>query len=468
MPAGGRLADLLRNAVLICAGREQADAAHAKARADAQQARVDADKAAQTRATLDAERAAWLVKWAPVAAALGLPGEASAEDGRQALELWNAIEQDMGKWRDAEERVAQMSLSIDGFVSAAADLAHRLAPELADADPHDAVRTFAARLAATRAAAAEHARKTKERADINERVARAAAAHDAAEATLDGLRRLANAADDAGLQAAIARAAEHAALSRQITERENELAREDRSLADLAVDADGIDLDSLPGRLAEIEERLRAIADENAACAAQLTELRAALRAMEQGRDAAGAAQDMQNALVEIDDIAARYVRLRIAHTLLRAGIDRFRRQQQGPLLGRAGALFARLTEGRYHRLSVDEGDDGKMTLVAVRPDGSECPANRLSEGSRDQLYLALRLAAIESYATRAEPLPFIADDLLVNFDDRRAQAALRVLAEFASVTQTILFTHHAHIFAMAEPAFASLHRLPESGLVAA
>jgi uncharacterized protein YhaN len=116
----------------------------------------------------------------------------------------------------------------------------------------------------------------------------------------------------------------------------------------------------------------------------------------------------------------------------------------------------------------VEEAENGQLFIVALRPDGSDCPADRLSEGTRDQLYLALRLAAIESYAARAEPLPFIADDLLVNFDDRRARAALRVLAEFGAVTQTILFTHHHHIVELADPATASLHRLPDAGVLAA
>jgi len=180
---------------------------------------------------------------------------------------------------------------------------------------------------------------------------------------------------------------------------------------------------------------------------------------MEAGRDAAGAAQDMHTTLADIDDIVGRYVPLRMAHILLRAGIDRFRRQQQDPLLSRAGHIFARLTEGRYDRLGVDE-DDGKLLIKACRPDGSECLADRLSEGTLDQLYLALRLAAIESYARSTEPLPFIADDLLVNFDDRRAAAAMRVLAEFGRVTQVILFTHHGHIANMAEASVASVHTL--------
>ena len=48
-----------------------------------------------------------------------------------------------------------------------------------------------------------------------------------------------------------------------------------------------------------------------------------------------------------------------------------------------------------------------------------------MSEGTRDQLYLALRLAYLEDYATRAEPAPFIGDDLFATFDDRRTENGL-------------------------------------------
>jgi uncharacterized protein YhaN len=445
--AGGRLADLLRDAGLICAGRERADKARADAHTRLEAARAAADKAARVLAKLADELVAWRGGWAGVTADLGLPAGASAEDGKLALELWTDIDKAAAKWREAEDRIAEMTTAIEGFAALAATVTRRLSPDLADSDVHDAVRALAARLAETRLVAAERARKLKERQTAQAAVAKASAAHAAAQATLDGLRALAGAADEAALQAAIVRAGEYATLSRQIAERDGELAREDRAVAELRADADGADLDALPGRLGAIDDRLRAIADETAAHAGQLAQVRAALQDMERGHDAAGAAQDMQNALADIDEIAGRYVRLRLAHTLLRAGIDRFRRQQQGPLLGRAGTLFERLTEGRYNRLSVDEQDDGKLVIVALRPDGSHCPADRLSEGTRDQLYLALRLAAIESYAARA---------------------ALRVLAEFGAVTQTILFTHHAHIADLADPAAASLHSLPDAGVLAA
>ena len=74
-----------------------------------------------------------------------------------------------------------------------------------------------------------------------------------------------------------------------------------------------------------------------------------------------------------------------------------------------------------------------------------------LSEGTRDQLYMALRLASVEQrLASTAEPMPFIADDLFVNFDDARTRAGLRVLADLARRTQVLVFTHHAHLLELA------------------
>jgi uncharacterized protein YhaN len=114
----------------------------------------------------------------------------------------------------------------------------------------------------------------------------------------------------------------------------------------------------------------------------------------------------------------ARAAAERYARVLLRAGIERFRREQQGPLLHAAGGHLAGLTAGRYARLIADQDAAGRVVLIAERDDGTECPVKALSEGTRDQLYLVLRVAAVEAHAARAEPLPFVADDLLVHFDD--------------------------------------------------
>ena len=83
-----------------------------------------------------------------------------------------------------------------------------------------------------------------------------------------------------------------------------------------------------------------------------------------------------------------------------------------------------------------------------------------MSEGTRDQLFLSLRLALVQRYVRDAEPLPFIADDLLVNFDDERAGEALRVLHALSKETQVMLYTHHPHLLEVAAAT------LGEGGLV--
>jgi len=81
-----------------------------------------------------------------------------------------------------------------------------------------------------------------------------------------------------------------------------------------------------------------------------------------------------------------------------------------------------------------------------------------LSEGTQDQLFLALKLAMIknrmnERAAKRLEPLPVIFDDILVQFDDARAAAAFELLANLAKSTQVIYLTHHKHLEEIAKSA---------------
>ena len=89
--------------------------------------------------------------------------------------------------------------------------------------------------------------------------------------------------------------------------------------------------------------------------------------------------------------------------------------------------------------------------LAGLRPSGQPVQVDGMSAGTRDQLYLALRLASLEKYIHSAEPMPFIVDDILVDFDDQRSAAALQTLAELAEQTQVILFTHHARLVEQAQ-----------------
>lgn len=74
-----------------------------------------------------------------------------------------------------------------------------------------------------------------------------------------------------------------------------------------------------------------------------------------------------------------------------------------------------------------------------------------MSDGTADQLYLALRLASLEQFLEKNEPLPFVVDDILLRFDDDRAVGTLKVLSDLSEKTQVIFFTHHDHLIRLAE-----------------
>ena len=101
----------------------------------------------------------------------------------------------------------------------------------------------------------------------------------------------------------------------------------------------------------------------------------------------------------------------------------------------------------------MDYDDRDKLVIKGERA-GELVGVQGMSDGTQDQLYLALRLASIERYLEAKEPLPLILDDVLINFDDRRA-AALRTLAELGRKTQVIMFTHHLRLVELAQQELA-------------
>ena len=455
----GDLASLLRDATQRL--RQLDEAATGRIRATERVA-AGAHAASEAQRICDAAQQRvrdWEGEWVPVAGRLGLPPGADPSVATEVLATWSEIETGLDRWRGFQGRLRDMRGAIDEHDSATEALARRLGLLASTTLATELARRL---LSATRASAEQTRLQADRSAREKEKVGHARAEADA-EADLEALRWAVSTSDDAGLRAAIEAAADRARLGQRRDERDCALRglADGRTWAELTEEAAALALDGVPGRLEAINERLRALDGVAGERAGELVRVREQLRAMEAGNDVAGPTQLVQDSLAEIDDAADRYLRLRLAHALLRGGMDAYRRSQQGPLLKEAGTLFAALTGERYVRLEQDEGERGEPVIVAVRPDGSLCPATALSEGTTDQLFLALRLASIALEATGSEPMPFVADDLLVNFDDERAAAALRLLAEFGRTTQVILFTHHRHLLDLLQPDAASIHQLP-------
>ena len=107
--------------------------------------------------------------------------------------------------------------------------------------------------------------------------------------------------------------------------------------------------------------------------------------------------------------------------------------------------MFAAITGGKFAKVAADFDED-KTVLVGVRNNGKREGVDALSSGRRDQLFLALRLAAIESHVANQGPIPVVVDDIVINFDDAAASATFKVLADLSTKTQVLFFTHHEHL----------------------
>jgi exonuclease SbcC len=179
---------------------------------------------------------------------------------------------------------------------------------------------------------------------------------------------------------------------------------------------------------------------------------RRALEAIDTSDRAAAAREGMESAAARFRAAIRPWARLRLAHALLKESLNRFRERAQAPMVAAASTYFSLMTGGRYQRLVADEADD-KPVLRAQRADGVRIGVEAMSDGTADQLYLALRLAALDLRRASHPHMPLVLDDVLITSDDERAANILRALARFAEGGQVMVFTHHSHLIDVARAA---------------
>lgn len=218
------------------------------------------------------------------------------------------------------------------------------------------------------------------------------------------------------------------------------------------------DLENLESTLTELEEILNEVEKKIEEVRSARQEWEGRRKGMEEAQDQA-ARHEQQTAFVEstLEADAERFVRLRVAIHLLRGQIEAFRRQNQGPFMVKASRWFAEVTGGAFSGIGTSFGDGDEPVIAGQRAGNmGEVLVPGMSEGTRDQLYLALRFAGLELHLEDHEPMPMILDDLLVHFDDARATHALGAMAKLAERSQVLLFTHHAHVVELAKTHLAT------------
>jgi uncharacterized protein YhaN len=165
---------------------------------------------------------------------------------------------------------------------------------------------------------------------------------------------------------------------------------------------------------------------------------------------AAQAREEMEAAIARYRAGVLPWAQLKVAEALLSEALRRHREKAQGPVVALASEYFQLMTGGRFTRLLVDSDDD-KPVLLAQPAQGKAVVVSALSEGTADQLYLALRLAALEVQRSPDRVMPLVLDDVFMTSDDERAANMFKALEKFSAQCQVLVFTHHRHLTDIAE-----------------
>lgn len=453
----------------------QARCAQAAARAE-QLARAHQDQAQQALQLQQccAAVAQWQQRWQAALAAASLQTQAlpaevmTPELAQAAVERVEQLRERLGQVDELRvQRIHTMQRDLADFDRAAAQLRCSLAPAPAgdpngvpptpDHTPADTPDSHAwAAAALERLQRARDVHKEQQRLlgaqrDTLAALQRCEAALAASQAAVAPLYTLAQTAEPATLRERIAASDQQRRLQAQLQQQRQALleAGDGASFEALLAEHGAAATQDLKAQLELLDGQLEAVAEERRRLAVELNRAQAERDHIHGGDAAAQAESKRLEALSQLGDVAERYLQVATGHRLLRWAVDRYRERRQGPLLQRASALFAQLTLGGFARLAPDFEHDPPR-LDAVRASGERVGIHGLSEGTRDQLFLALRLAALELHIAADRPLPFIADDLFVNFHDQRSRAGLHVLGALARQTQVIFLTHHEHLVEVA------------------
>ena len=390
---------------------------------------------------------------------------ALAEAGHDDTLPVEQLETRLARMQDIQTLMAQMDSlraddieplqsALDSWMRHARTLADQLMPDApADMSPQDIALTLAGRLKTARQDEAEHDRLRQQQARDRQALEAARQQQIQVDALLQPLRVAAGIDDMSLLGPAIARSEERRQIEHEIRRIETALreAGDGQPLESLRTEAASIEPDQLQVELNRLGTEAGQVVEEISRLSARHGQLKAAFDALNGSDAAARAAARQQEAAAGMAEAAERYLRLKTAARLLQWSMERFRQTRQGPMLARASEIFQALTLGSFSRLLVDADSHDSPRLVSIRTDGNkpvEVPG--LSEGTRDQLYLALRLAALDQQASQGNCMPLIADDLFINFDDRRTAAGLQVLGDVSRRMQVILLTHHDHLVPLA------------------
>lgn len=440
---GGPLLTRLQNAEKELAALEELLAVDAKRQAAQQE--CDAAQARATQARDDGRGARR--RWQQALASAGLPNTLSPRQVREFADGSQQVD-------ELERRLNRRRQELEARRHELDSLVGRIQQVIVDANLKPAGPRTIDRLRVLRHALAEHQALAARQQSLEARLARLRRQQTR---LIHGIRRWRQRREQWLRQAGVAdeselrrRAAEHARRE-SLRQRRAALTREIAAAIGQRLDEqevrdwfDGRHVGDLEARWEELAGRSQAAQKELQALFEQRGRAQQELTSLAGDRRLAERMLDLGVVETRLREAAERWQTLSVTSYVIDGVRKKYETDRQPETLQEASKYLSRLTGGHYKRIWTPLGE---QVLYVDDSDGHSLPVEVLSRGTREQLFLSLRLALVALYARRGVELPLILDDVLVNFDARRAKAAVAVLRDFAAAGhQTLVFTCHEHV----------------------
>lgn len=400
------------------------------------------------------ELAHWKTQWKAAMQLIGLDENAMPREAGAVIEENKTLFDTLKEARILEQRIEGIGRDEADFADKIGRLTRQAAPDLCRLPAQEAAMTLNRQLTQARSAHSRRQSLAEEVAQEELRRSKNAEKITEIKSHLDMLCGQAGCESHEDLPLAEERSERRCRIEAEMAVAEQELRKlsAGAGIAEFTAQALSVDPDSIAGKSLFLKETISGLDQKKGELHQTIGKERNELSKMDGSGHAADLAEQIQLLLGRLQNDVERYSRLKIAAVVLNQAIERFRDKNQGPILTHAGRIFAELTCGSFAGIRADYDEKGTPVLVGVRPDdGGVVGVAGMSDGTADQLYLSLRLAGLLDYLERNEPMPFIVDDILIQFDDQRAVAALKALGELSQKTQVIFFSHHRHLLTLAE-----------------
>lgn len=189
---------------------------------------------------------------------------------------------------------------------------------------------------------------------------------------------------------------------------------------------------------ATIQESLDTFTAERQDALDCMAVIRNSLATLSDGERLSTLQTQLESDRAELRDAIDSYAPLLLLQTMLDRAIETFGRSVRPELLDSLAEIFRELTGGEY--IEVDRSLEAESMRVQHVSEKWKSPAE-LSTGTRELLYLAVRLAFLQERARSHESLPIFMDDVLVNIDGKRTKAVISTLSKLAQQMQIVVLT---------------------------